>query len=37
MQGKETLGGTLKISMPSDLGRNMLVGWLDEFQALYPR
>jgi DNA-binding transcriptional LysR family regulator len=37
MQGKETLGGTLKISMPSDLGRNMLVGWLDEFQALYPK
>jgi DNA-binding transcriptional LysR family regulator len=37
IQGKETLGGTLKISMPSDLGRNMVVGWLDEFQALYPK
>ncbi|MTV40923.1 LysR family transcriptional regulator [Duganella radicis] len=37
MQGKETLGGTLKISMPSDLGRNMVVGWLDAFQALYPK
>lgn len=36
-QGQETLGGTLKISMPSDLGRNMLVGWLDQFQALYPK
>lgn len=37
IQGKETLGGTLKISMPSDLGRNLVVGWLDEFQALYPK
>jgi DNA-binding transcriptional LysR family regulator len=23
--------------MPSDLGRNMLVGWLDQFQAQYPK
>jgi len=37
IQGQETLGGTLKISMPSDLGRNMLVGWLDLFQAHYPK
>lgn len=37
IQGKETLGGTLKISMPSDLGRNMVVGWLDQFQAQYPK
>jgi DNA-binding transcriptional LysR family regulator len=37
IQGQETLGGTLKISMPSDLGRNMLVGWLDQFQAQYPK
>lgn len=37
IQGKETLGGTLKISMPSDLGRNLVVGWLDQFQALYPK
>jgi DNA-binding transcriptional LysR family regulator len=37
MHGQETLGGTLKISMPSDLGRNMLVGWLDQFQAQYPK
>ena len=36
-EGKETLGGVLKISMPSDLGRNMLVGWLDQFQHLYPK
>ncbi len=37
IQGKETLGGTLKIAMPSDLGRNLLVGWLDQFQAQYPQ
>jgi DNA-binding transcriptional LysR family regulator len=37
IQGQETLGGTLKISMPSDLGRNLVVGWLDAFQARYPR
>ena len=36
-EGKEALGGVLKISMPSDLGRNMLAGWLDQFQALYPK
>jgi DNA-binding transcriptional LysR family regulator len=37
IQEQETLGGTLKISMPSDLGRNMLVDWLDQFQAQYPK
>jgi DNA-binding transcriptional LysR family regulator len=37
IQDQESLGGTLKISMPSDLGRNMLVGWLDQFQAQYPK
>lgn len=37
IQGQETLGGTLKISMPSDLGRNMVLGWLDAFQARYPK
>lgn len=36
MQGKETISGTLKISMPSDIGRNQIVGWLDAFQAQYP-
>ena len=34
---QETFSGTLKISMPSDLGRNQLVGWLDQFQAQYPK
>ena len=36
MQAKEVPGGTLKIAMPSDLGRNILLYWLDKFQALYP-
>ncbi|SFM13969.1 LysR family transcriptional regulator [Rugamonas rubra] len=37
IQGKESFGGTLKISMPSDMGRNILLGWLDAFQARYPQ
>ena len=36
IEGKESFGGTLKISMPSDFGRNTLVGWLDGFQLLHP-
>ncbi|WP_348696020.1 LysR family transcriptional regulator [Duganella fentianensis] len=36
-QGQDTPGGLLRIAMPSDLGRNFLLRWLDEFQALYPR
>lgn len=36
VQRQETPGGVLKIAMPSDLGRNILLGWLDRFQALYP-
>lgn len=37
IQGQQTLGGMLKISLPSDLGRNMMVAWLDQFQAQYPQ
>lgn len=29
--------GTLKISAPSDLGRTVLLPWLDEFMGMYPR
>ncbi|WP_374358976.1 LysR family transcriptional regulator [Pseudoduganella danionis] len=36
-QGQDTPGGLLRIAMPSDLGRNFLVRWLDEFQTRYPR
>lgn len=35
-QGQQELAGLLKISMPSDLGRNVLLPWLDGFQAAYP-
>jgi DNA-binding transcriptional LysR family regulator len=34
--GRKTIGGPVSLSMPSDLGRNVLNGWLDEFQAQYP-
>jgi DNA-binding transcriptional LysR family regulator len=36
VQRKETPGGLLRIAMPSDLGRNTLLYWLDKFQARYP-
>lgn len=35
--GKDSFGGTLKIAMPSDLGRNLLLGWLDAFQRRHPK
>ena len=34
---KDSFGGTLKIAMPSDLGRNLLLGWLDAFQRRHPK
>ncbi len=34
--GKHIVAGNLSISMPSDLGRNVLLGWLDEFQLQHP-
>ncbi|CAI1531014.1 D-malate degradation protein R [Serratia quinivorans] len=30
------LSGVLQISAPSDFGRNLLLGWLDEFQRQHP-
>lgn len=35
--GKDSFGGTLKIAMPSDLGRNLLLGWLDAFHRRHPK
>jgi DNA-binding transcriptional LysR family regulator len=32
-----SIGGKIALSIPSDLGRNLLIGWLDTFQAQYPR
>ena len=34
--GGRALKGLLKLSAPSDLGRNVLLPWLDAFQAQYP-
>lgn len=34
--GGQALKGLLKLSAPSDLGRNVLLPWLDAFQSQYP-
>lgn len=34
--GRTIVSGPLQISAPSDFGRNILAGWLDEFQARFP-
>lgn len=34
--GRSVVRGKLRISLPSDLGRNHLLGWLDAFQLQYP-
>ncbi|MFT0545581.1 LysR substrate-binding domain-containing protein [Allopusillimonas ginsengisoli] len=33
---QSTLSGSLRLSVPSDFGRNLLLGWLDEFQHQHP-
>ncbi|WP_459616669.1 LysR family transcriptional regulator [Bordetella sp. 2513F-2] len=35
--GRAGITGVLRLSVPSDLGRNVLLPWLDAFQALHPR
>ncbi|AUA69844.1 MULTISPECIES: LysR family transcriptional regulator [Pseudomonas] len=35
--GKDQIAGVLQLSAPSDFGRNLLLPWLDEFQARYPQ
>lgn len=37
LTGSAALRGVLQLSVPSDLGRNALLGWLDEFLLLHPR
>jgi len=34
--GRETLSGPLRLSAPSDFGRNLLLPWLDAFQHQHP-
>lgn len=36
-QDHAELTGLLQLSAPSDLGRNLLLPWLDEFQNLHPQ
>ena len=36
-QARDGLAGPLRLSLPSDIGRNVLLPWLDEFQALHPQ
>lgn len=33
----QALQGVLRLAAPSDLGRNVLLPWFDEFQALHPQ
>jgi crotonobetainyl-CoA:carnitine CoA-transferase CaiB-like acyl-CoA transferase len=33
---QDPLSGSLRLSVPSDFGRNLLLGWLDEFQRQHP-
>lgn len=35
--GQGVAAGSLQVSMPSDLGRNVLLPWLAEFMAAHPR
>lgn len=36
-QGQQQICGELSLSMPSDVGRNLLLPWLDVFQAEHPQ
>jgi DNA-binding transcriptional LysR family regulator len=35
-EGGQQVSGLLRVSVPSDAGRNVLLPWLDQFQALHP-
>lgn len=36
LAGRAVVSGDLQISMPSDLGRNVILHWLDDFLSEYP-
>ncbi|MDE1238968.1 LysR family transcriptional regulator [Vibrio aestuarianus] len=36
-EAKGELSGTISLSAPSDLGRNQLLDWLDEFMTMHPK
>lgn len=35
--GQQVMRGLLQLSLPSDLGRNVILAWLDAFQAQHPQ
>jgi DNA-binding transcriptional LysR family regulator len=35
-ESRGEISGPLRLAVPSDLGRNVLLPWLDDFQALHP-
>lgn len=37
LKGSAALRGVLQLSVPSDLGRNAVLNWLDDFQSQHPR
>ncbi|MBH3404716.1 LysR family transcriptional regulator [Pseudomonas glycinae] len=36
-EGRDEIAGTIRLSIPSDIGRNVLLRWLDDFQQLHPK
>jgi DNA-binding transcriptional LysR family regulator len=36
-EGRDEVAGTLRLSVPSDIGRNLLLPWLDDFQQMHPK
>ncbi|MGR5144792.1 LysR family transcriptional regulator [Photobacterium sp. DNB23_23_1] len=36
-EGQAEFQGVIKLSMPSDCGRNLLLGWIDEFMMSHPK
>lgn len=36
-QGSPEIAGPLRLSVPSDIGRNVLLPWLEAFQAAHPK
>lgn len=36
-EAQDEISGTLRLSVPSDIGRNVLLPWLDAFQARHPK
>lgn len=36
-QPDNALEGLLRMSLPSDLGRSLVIGWLDEFTEMHPK